>query len=242
MEQGIKLEPIGNGKSIYVSAHHTFGTDAVLLANFCKIKQGTEFIDIGTGCGIISFLIKRDYEKAIGVGVDISGEAISLANRTVNGGGFDNISFIKSDIKDLKGKVEFGSFDLVVSNPPYKAENAGIKSKDDTVKAARHETACTLNDIVLLSAKLLKTSGKLCMCHRPERLAELISVMRNNKIEPKRLRLVCQRYGERPWLVLIEGSRCGNTGLVIEPPLYIEENGALSDEMNKIYGPYKVGH
>ena len=81
------------------------------------------------------------------------------------------------------------------------------------------------------------------MCHRPERLAELMSLMRQYKVEPKRLRLVCQRAGQSPWLVLVEGRRCGNVALNIEPPLYVEDsNGNFSDEMIKIYGSYKEAY
>ena len=80
------------------------------------------------------------------------------------------------------------------------------------------------------------------MCHRPERLSELMSIMTSCKVEPKRLRLVCQRRGEEPWLVLVEGKRCGNTGLRIEPTLYVEENGNFSKEMIEIYGAYKEAY
>ena len=138
--------------------------------------------------------------------------------------------------------MDFGCHSLVTCNPPYKATGAGIKNPDNVLSVARHEVACNLEDIIAVSAKLLKTTGRLCMCHRPERLAELMSLLRQYKIEPKRLRLVCQRKGEEPWLVLVEGRRCGNTGLRIEPNLYIEENGILSDEMVKVYGPYKEAY
>lgn len=80
------------------------------------------------------------------------------------------------------------------------------------------------------------------MCHRPERLSELMNLMTNHKVEPKRLRLVCQRKGEEPWLVLVEGRRSGNTGLRIEPTLYVEEEGELSVEMIEIYGAYKEAY
>ena len=107
---------------------------------------------------------------------------------------------------------------------------------------ARHEVECTLKDIVAVSAKLLQTGGRLCMCHRPERLAELMRLMSEHKVEPKRLRLVCQRKGEEPWLVLVEGRRCGKVGLRIEPTLYVEENGNFSEEMINIYGAYKEAY
>lgn len=81
------------------------------------------------------------------------------------------------------------------------------------------------------------------MCHRAERLAELMSLMRENKVEPKRLRLVCKRPEKSPWLVLVEGRRCGNTGLTIEPTLFVEdEQGNFSPEMLEIYGSYKEAY
>ena len=81
------------------------------------------------------------------------------------------------------------------------------------------------------------------MCQRPERLAEMMSLMRKYKVEPKRLRLVCKCVGASPWLVLVEGRRCGNTALSIEPTLYVEDgNGNFSDEMIQIYGSYKEAY
>lgn len=242
MEQSVKLSPIGEGIEIFVSHHHTFGTDAVLLAHFSRATKKDKLVDLGTGCGIIPFLILRDGNCQRAIGVDISGEAIELAEATKEKCGFCKFTAIHSDLKELKGRVDFGCHTLVTCNPPYKAVGAGIKNPDSVLSVARHEIACNLEDIIAVSAKLLQTSGRLCMCHRPERLAELMSLMREYKIEPKRLRLVCQRKGEEPWLVLLEGTRCGKTGLRIEPDLYIEENGELSPEMIEIYGPYKEAY
>lgn len=235
----VSKQPIGNGVFIYTSKHHSFGTDAVLLADFAKPKQKDRVVDLGTGCGIIPFLMLRDNKNLCCAGVDISKEATDLAELSAKENDFNTFQVINANLTELKGKIEFGKHTLITCNPPYKAPNAGLKNSDSIETVARHETECTLNDIVFVSSKLLQTSGRLCICHRPERLAELMAVMRKNKIEPKRLRLVIQRIGEKPWLILVEGTRCGNTGLTIEPPLYIEENGDFSAEMKKIYGPYK---
>ena len=244
MDEGLKIskQPLGNGVFIYISRHHSFGTDAVLLADFAHAKQNDRVVDLGTGCGIIPFLMLRDRKLKSVFGIDISSEAVELAEKSATENGFSSFSAINSNLNDLKGKIEFGRHTLVTCNPPYKAPGAGIKNPDSVDAAARHETECTLEDIIKVSAKLLQTSGRLCICQRPERLAELMSLMRDNKVEPKRLRLVIGRLGEKPWLVLIEGRRCGNTGLTVEPPLYVEENGDLSGEMMRIYGPYKQGH
>ncbi len=243
MEQSIKgLEPIGDGIEIFVSNNHTFGTDAILLANFASPRKSDEACDLGTGCGIIPLLWCRADAPKHAVGVDIQREACELAEKSIEHNNlYEKFSVVCSDLLDLKGKVPFGSFQLVTCNPPYKAEGAGIKSKSGADKLARHETACTLEDIIKTASKLLQTSGRLCMCNRPERLAEMIALMHEYKIEPKRMRLVCQRKGQEPWLVLLEGRRCGNVGMRIMPTLYVEDGENFSQEMLEIYGSYKEG-
>ena len=241
-EKLIKKEPLGRDIFIYVTPHHTFGTDAVLLAHFASARKKDTLVDLGTGCGIIPLLMLRDGNLKAAVGVDISPEAAELARRTSRELGLQNFTVLNSDLKELKGKIDFGCHTLVTCNPPYKAPNGGLKNPDGVKATARHEVDCTLQDIIEVAAKLLQTSGRLCMCHRPERLAELMDIMREYKLEPKRLRLVCQRKGEEPWLVLVEGKKCANTGLRIAPTLYIEENGDFSPEMIEIYGAYKEAY
>lgn len=241
-EKLIKKEPLGGGFFVYVSPRHTFGTDAVLLADFSSARKKDTLVDLGTGCGIIPLLCLRDGNLKNAVGVDISPEAAALAKRTSRELETDNFTVLNSDLKELKGKIDFGCHTLVTCNPPYKAPNGGLKNPDSAKATARHEVDCTLRDIISVASKLLQTSGRLCICHRPERLAELMDLMREYKLEPKRLRLVCQRQGEEPWLVLIEGKKCANTGLRISPTLYVEEKGGFSPEMIKIYGAYKEAY
>ena len=240
--QLIKKEPLGKNFFINVSPHHTFGTDAVLLSNFSMARKKDKAVDLGTGCGIIPFLMLRDKNLESAIGVDISEEAIFLAKQTAEELKLDNFSAVCSDLKDLKGKVPFGYHTLVTCNPPYKSASGGLKNKDNVHAVARHEIECTLRDIIEVSSRLLQTSGRLCMCHRPERLSELMCLMSEYGIEPKRLRLVCQRKGEEPWLCLVEGRKSGKIGLRIAPTLYVEENGAFSEEMLEIYGAYKEAY
>lgn len=235
----MKFEPLGNGFGLWVSENHIFGTDAILLSNFAKAKPSDKMVDLGTGCGIIPLLMMRDGNLKSAVGVDISDEATDLAQKTKEELNLEKFTVINCDLKDLKGKLPFGCHTLVTCNPPYKADGAGLQNPNERHKVARHEVECSLEDIIKVSAKLLQTTGRLCICHRPERLCELLKLMSDNKIEPKRLRLVCQRKGEEPWLVLVEGKRCAKSGMRIDPVLYIEEDGKFSDEMIKIYGKYK---
>ncbi len=237
----IRREPLGRNNFIYVSEEHTFGTDAVILSRFSTdgalIKKA---VDLGTGCGIIPMLWFKDNAVGSAVGVEIQKNGAEMFKKTVaeNGAG-DKISVLNADLRDLKGKLPFGEFDLVCCNPPYKAPGAGIKSREKAAEIARHETLCTLDDVVSAAAHLLKFSGRLCLCHRPERLTDIFASMRKFKIEPKRLRLVFSKEGQEPFLVLVEGRLGGKSGLRIAQPLYVEKNGKLSEEMLQIYGDYK---
>ena len=139
MDKNLKREPLVKDFYIYVSPHHTFGTDAVVLRNFANPKQKDRVVDLGTGCGIIPFLMIRDIKTLSAVGVDISAEAIALAKKTAADLNLNNFVAINSDLKDLKGKIEFGSHTLVTCNPPYKAENAGIKNPDKVDMVALKE-------------------------------------------------------------------------------------------------------
>ena len=156
----------------------------------------------------------------------------------------NRIQVLHSDLLDLQGKVNWATYDVVVCNPPYKAAGTGIINPEQAHRIARHEMACTLEDIVRTAAKLLRFSGKFCLCQRPERLSDIICAMRQYDIEPKRLRFVQQRYTKAPKLFLIEGRRGGRpNGLVVEPALMMEnDSGGLSEEMIAIYGAYKEAY
>ena len=244
MEQNInsKKEPLGNGYYINVSKNHTFGTDAVLLSHFAASKKVKRHCDLGAGCGIVSMLLIRDGIVAQSDGVEISEEAVSLARRTAAEYAEDSFTPVLSDLRELKGVLPLSEYDLVTCNPPYKAEGAGIVSVSSSDKVARHETACSLRDVIKTASRLLKSGGRFCICQRPERLSDIVNLMREYKLEPKILRLVSKRVGEEPWLILVEGRRDGKSGMRIMPTLYVYEGENYSDEMIRIYGPYKEGH
>lgn len=242
---GEKLEPLGSGIRVIVSKNHSFGTDTVLLANFSRPRKNDRACELGTGCGAIPLIWSRNNIPKSVDAVDIQNEACSMLERSIMLNGLEGrINVLNSDLCELKGKLEFSSYDLVVCNPPYKAAGTGIVNPHSSHKIARHEFMCTMDDIAEAASGLLNFSGRLCMCQRPERLSDIICSMRKYKIEPKRLRFVQQRISKAPKLFLIEGRRGGNpNGLIVEPTLFIEnESGTLSEEMIEIYGAYKEAY
>lgn len=238
IKNGEHLEPLGNGIRIIVSDLFRFSTDTIILADFAKPRKGIKAVDLGTGCGTIPLLWSRSDKTTSITAVELQPEGADMARRSVELNGLDNISVVNADLKELKGVLPFGSFDLVCCNPPYKESGTGIKNPDGEKLLARHEEGCTIGDICLAAKNLLQFGGRFVMCQRPERLADVLEAMRSNDLEPKRLRLVQQRPEKPPKLFLVEGRRGGKKGgLVTESTLFIE-----SDEMLGIYGSYKEGY
>lgn len=235
------IETLGNNVGVVVSKQHTFGTDALLLSYFADPKRNDLACDLGTGCGIIPFLWARDGKCRKISAVEIQKNACNQVARSIEMNGLgEKIDIFNKDLKDLKGTLGFGEYDLVTMNPPYKAQNAGIKSKSENEKIARHETLCNINDIARTSASLLKFSGKMCVCIRPERIYETMRALGECRLEPKRLRFVTSRTGERPWLCLIEARLGGKSGMIVESNLTVYgDNGEYSAEMLEIVGKYR---
>ena len=237
--QEFRKEYLGAGITVFVSNSHIFGTDAVLLAYFAAPSKKARCCDLGSGCGIIPLLwCKRETGKI--TAVEIQPLAVEQINAAIEFNSLsERLEAVNADLRELKGKVPFGCYDVVTMNPPYKASGAGIESRSGADKIARHETMCSLSDVCAAAKKLLNFGGRLCMCIRPERLCELFCEMRAADIEPKRLRLVSKLPGKAPWLALVEGRRGGRSGMTVEPELFVYgDSGEYSDEMKKIYGDY----
>lgn len=234
------IEYIDGSLQLIVSDSHTFGTDALLLAAFAAPKRKNTVCDFGTGCGIIPFYWLREGVERVHA-VEIQPLACNQVRRSIELNGIEErFTLTEGDLRDLKGKLSEGTFDLVTMNPPYTAEGHGIISETASDKIARHETSLELTDVFISASRLLKFGGRMCICLRPERLTEAMAGMRAAKIEPKRLRFVSQRDGKAPWLFLLEGKKGRNPGLIVEKELHIENpDGTLSEEMLRIIGKYK---
>jgi len=214
-----------------------FGLDAVLLANFVDVKKGSSVIDLGTGTGIISILLAEKTEAASIVGLEIQEEIAEMAQRSVKMNCLeDRVKIVCGDIKDSVDLFGASSFDAVVSNPPYMNQGGGIINISDTKAIARHEILCTLEDVIRSASKLLVPGGKFAMVHRPDRLADIIWLMRNFTIEPKYIRFVHPSPYRKANLLLIKGTRQGRPQLKMMEPLYVyDEEGKYSKEINEIY-------
>jgi tRNA1(Val) A37 N6-methylase TrmN6 len=215
-----------------------FGIDAVLLSDFAYIKNKHKVIDLCTGTGIIPFLVYGKYAPESVYGLEIQEDMIEMANRSVQLNSLEKkIFFLNEDLKNIEFLKKLQKFDIVTVNPPYKLNNAGILNPNDKLAIARHEILCNLEDVISASRVLLKDNGRLFMIHRPERLADIFTLMRKYKIEPKRVKMIHPKIGKAPNIVLVEGQRDGGAYLKWDEPLYVyDSNGKYTKEINEIYG------
>jgi tRNA1(Val) A37 N6-methylase TrmN6 len=232
----LSYEPLQNGIEICVSDEHKFGTDAFLLASFASPRHKDKVCDLGTGCGIIPLLMQIKFDPAVIYGVDIQEQAIEQFKNTIEKNSLERLIPVRADLKALGDTCPKGSFDVVTCNPPYKAANAGIESMGEAQRIARHEILCNIGDVCRTASGLLKFGGRLCLCNRPERLADVMCAMRENKIEPKTLRFVSKTASDAPWLFLIEGKLGGKPFMQVQPTLVVKDGDGFSRELLDIYG------
>ncbi len=215
-----------------------FGVDAVLLSDFAQVKRKETVMDFCTGTGIIPLLLYGKKEPLSITGIEIQEEFMEMAKRSVTFNGLDQkISIIKEDLRNLDQLRILPKVEVVTVNPPYKKEKSGILNEQDSLTIARHEVALNLEDVMKAASLCLKDHGRFYMIHRPERLVDIMVLMRTYHIEPKVLRMVYPNAKKSPTMVLIEGRKGGNAFLkVMEPLMIYDLNGTYSDEIRRIYG------
>jgi len=221
-----------------------YGIDAVLLSAFAKesVKKGSRVLDLCSGNGIIPLLIAAKTEAKEICGLEIQEEAVALARRSISlNHEEERMEMLRGDlcqIEDLRlqsGERLSHHFQIVIANPPYMKSD--LQNPTSRKLIARHEVLCCFQDVARAASFALEDGGKFFLVHRPKRMAEIISILRKNKLEPKRLRTVHSYANGEAKLFLIEAVKNAGVELRILPPLVVyQDKGEYTEELNRIYG------
>lgn len=229
---------VGDLQIIQKKSGYRFSLDPILLCNFGRIGKGEDVLDLGTGCGVIPLLLARKTAARRIVGIELQPEMADRARRSVllNGLGH-KVEIVPGDVRRITVE-EFapGAFSVVFANPPFRRPQTGRTAPTVERATARHELAGGLEDFIRVASRLLNDGGRFYIVFLADRLAELLALMRRERLEPKRLRCVHGRAGERARMVLVEGRKGGRPELVLEPPLFVYEGEGYSPELRDIYG------
>lgn len=227
-----------NMKIIQRKDMFNFSLDTVLLANFCSINKNVDkILDFGTNNAAIPLLLSRRTDTKI-VGIEIQKEAVDLAIKNVELNKLtDQISIIHGDIKEY-AKTSDERYKLIVCNPPFfKMNEQSHINESKYLTIARHEIAITLEEIIQCASRLLDNKGRFALVHRPERMIEIIELMKKYDIEPKIIQFIYPKTDKEAKVFLIEGMYKGSTGLKIRPPLFVHnEDGSYTNEVLRMFG------
>ena len=185
------------------------GGDALALGEFATVRPRWRVCDLGTGSGALLLMLARRAPDLQLAGVERDPLAARTARDNLAANGLPG-ELVLGDWREAP--LPAGVFDLVVSNPPYFPPGSG-RGNDP----ARMELHGGLEELCAAAGRLLKNGGRFALCHRPERLCDVLCTLRAHGLEPKRLKLVAHSPAHSPALLLVEAVKGGRPGLTVEP-------------------------
>lgn len=229
---------LNNLKIIQNKNYFCFGMDSIILSDFAKnIKNNSTVLDLGTGTGIISILLTAKINAKKIYGIELQEEVAKMANKSIKLNKLENkIEIINDNIKNLEKYFKKNSIDAIVTNPPYKKENTGVKNENKIKLISKYELEACLEDFIKISSILLKDKGEFYIVHRPDRMVDIIEILRKYKLEPKLIKLVYPKINKAPNLILIKCVKNANSFFKFDEPLIVYNNdNTYTEKLLKIY-------
>ncbi len=238
------IDELLTGKQKVIQSAHGYrlSLDPVLLCSFAVVRRGEAILDLGAGNGVVPLLL-ANFDAGKIVGLERQPAMVNRACRSVELSGLtDKVEIMEADLRFHRQLFQAQSFDVVLTNPPYRRLGTGCQSPNSERGRARHELAGGLDDFLEAAAWCLGDGGRFYIVYLPERLPELLTKMGQRRLEPKRLRCVHGRTGKSARIVLVEGRKGGRPGLDVEPPLYVFDGEGYSEEVQRMYAEVQSGH
>ena len=215
---------------------YRFSVDVLILSDFIRLKDRSRILDLGTGSGILALILAGIYPLSRIFALELAPEFINLARRNIILNQFqDRISLIRGDLCQIPGFLKKGAFDAVVSNPPYRPLHRGRINPNPQKAMARHEIRVTLPQLLESVAHSLKVGGKWFMIYPAWRLVSLLTLSRQHRLEPKKIRLVHSFQDKEAEWVLMEAVYQGREELKVLPPITVyREAGVYGSQFLQI--------
>ena len=221
---------------------YRYSIEPFLIGDFSNVQPGMRVLDVGTGCGIIAILLAIKEPQLEVVSLEVQKSLYQLAKSNIEKNALsDRIQAIEGDFNEIAKSM--GSFDLVISNPPYRKKNTGRINPNQEKAIARHEIKLNLESLVKKGAMLLKPGGRMILAYPPQRLAEVLQSLRGQSLCPSRLQFIHGSGQVQAKIFLVDAIKGSHEDCVVLPPLcvYNEDSGSerpYTPEMQKIYASF----
>lgn len=150
------------------------GSDAILAAASLSTRRG-QILDLGAGVGAISLCVAQRLDAIQITALEIDPVAAMLARYNAEINGVERrLRVVEADITAMPS-IMAGSFDHVISNPPYHYK-AGTHPRDATRAMAHMGADTSLRDWVKASVWATRPRGRISFICRADRAPELISM------------------------------------------------------------------
>ena len=216
------LDRLWPGGPLYRQREGVFplSSDTAWLGAFVRLNGVKTACDLGCGGLALGLQLLGRRPSIRLCALDILPEAVEAARENAALNGFSP-EILCGDLREAPGLFRPGSFDLVVSNPPYHPRSGGVASG---ARGVARQESCSPAELCEAAAALLHERGRFALVYPPERLSEMMEAMAASRLEPKRLRLVHKDVNSAPCAALLEGVRGGGRGLSVLPPLLLKED------------------
>lgn len=219
---------------------YRYSVEPFLLTHWACPSGGSKILDIGTGCGVIPLLLMSRQPDLEITAVEIQNSLYQNAVKNVKSNGWSHsIRVLEGEFQTIADDLEPESFDLILSNPPYRKVNSGKINPCKGKALARHELALTLETLTAASVPLLKPGGKIALAYPFHRLEEVMSQLRKVQLNPTRFVRVFGHEKVVPKICLVEAVNGNAPETPMEQTLTIyHPDGSYTQTMQEIYASF----
>ena len=223
-------------KIIQRPSEYCFSSDAVLLSSFVRATSNQTIVEFGCGNGVISLLLSAKTNANKIIGVELQESTAELARKNVLLNNLDStIEIINHDVSQITQTISIESIDVVVTNPPYFASNSGQQKSCQQVAISRHESSSCIEQFIISANKILKYGGKFYMICKVQRMAEIITILSNNKLTPKKITLIYPKRNKTPDTFVIECKKGAKHNVLVDDLVVYNQDGSMTDSAKKLY-------
>jgi tRNA1Val (adenine37-N6)-methyltransferase len=196
----------GELKLIQPRRGYRYSVDALLLAAFAlPLVEKKTVLDLGTGSGVVALILAARGRPARVVGVEYQESMAGIARRNAEiNAAQARIEIIEADVIGVSARLGAGTFDLVVTNPPFRALANGRVSDNPQKAIARHELKMTLPAWLAEAKKLVAPAGSICVVYPTDQENRLDQAAAALGLHPARRQFAIDRPHGSPKLILLD--------------------------------------